>query len=104
MTISNRHTRFGISVAAVLTAMVLVTGGLAPVMNPAYGTTAISGRATAMSVSSPLGAVNFMDTGPISSSGGEIDVTPITIQNPVVTADGLLSVTMGSSQAESQSA
>jgi len=104
MTISTKYTRFGISVAAVLTAMVLVTGAIAPVINQAYGITSIGGRATAMSVSSPLGAVNFMDTGPLSSSGGEIDATPTTIQNQVATADGLLSVTMGSAQAESQSA
>src|SRR5437867_29159 len=104
MTISTKYTRFGISVAAVLTAMVLVTGAIAPVINQAYGITSIGGRATAMSVSSPLGAVNFMDTGPISSSGGEIDATPITIQNQVATADGILSVTKSSAQAESQSA
>ena len=104
MTINNKHTRFGLSVAAVLTAMILVTGTVAPAINQAYAITAPDGRATALSVSSPLGSVTYMDTGSLSSAGNEIDATPTTIQTPLVTADGLLSVVTGSDQAESQSA
>src|SRR5437879_9108390 len=104
MTINTKHAHFRLSVAAVLTAMILVTGVIVPAINQAYATTTVGGEAKAISISSPLGQVNFMDTGPLLSSGSEIDATPITIQNPLATADGMLSVTMGSTQAESQSA
>lgn len=105
MTIDNKYTRFGLSVAAVFTAMVLVTGTISPALNPAYAATTVDGRATAVSINSPLGAITSMDTGSLASSGqNEVDATPTTIQTPLATADGLLSVTMGSSQAESQSA
>lgn len=104
MTVDNKHIRFGLSVAAVLTAMILVTGAVVPAMHQAYAITTFGGRAMAMSVSSPLGAVNFMDTGPLSSSGDEIDAAPVIIQTPLATADGLLSFAIGSDQAESQSA
>ena len=99
-----KHTHFGLSVATVLTAMILVTGVIVPAINQAFADTTVGGRATVVSISSPLGSANFMDTGPLLSSGSEIDATPITIQTPLATADGLLSVTMGSTQAESQSA
>ncbi|MGI0088471.1 MAG: choice-of-anchor P family protein [Nitrosotalea sp.] len=104
MTINNKYTRFGFSVAAVFTAMIMVTGVIAPAINPAFAESTVGGRATALSVSSPLGPINFMDTGPLQTAGSELDATPITINTPLATADGLLSVTMGSSQAESQSA
>ena len=102
MTINTKHAHFRLSVVAVLTAMILVTGVIVPAINQAYATTTVGGEAKAISISSPLGQVNFMDTGPLLSSGSEIDATPITIQNPLATADGLVSVTMGSSDAESQ--
>src|SRR5256712_3634836 len=102
MTINIKHAHFRLWVAAVMTAMILVTGVIVPAINQAYATTTVGGEAEAISISSPLGQVNFMDTGPLLSSGSEIDATPITIQNPLATADGLVSVTMGSSDAESQ--
>ena len=105
MTINNKYTRFGLSVAAVFTAMILVTGIIDPAVNQAYASSTADGRATALSISSPLGSITSMDTGSLASSEkNEIDATPITIQTPIATADGLLSVAMGSSQAESQSA
>jgi hypothetical protein len=45
-----------------------------------------------------------MDTGPLASSGNVLDASPISIQAPLATADGLLSVTTTFDQAESQSA
>ena len=105
MTINNKYTRFGFSAAAVFTAMILVTGTISPAINQAYAATGVDGRATALSINSPLGPITSMDTGSLASSGqNEIDATPIAIQTPLATADGLLSVAMGSSQAESQSA
>ena len=106
MTINNKYTRFGLSTAAVFTAMILVTGIIDPAINQAYASSTSDGRATAISISSPLGTIASMDTGSLASSGKTvIDATPITIQTPMATADGLLSTAMGSSsQAESQSA
>src|SRR5260370_28188604 len=104
MTINNKYTHFGLSVVAALTAMILVTGTISPAINQAYAATTSDGRTMALSVSSPLGTATFMDTGSLLSSGGtEVDATPITIQTPLATADGLLSVTIGSDQANSQS-
>lgn len=103
MTFSYKLSRMRLYVAAILTGIILVTGVIMPVMSPAYATSSSSGRAVAMSIKSTPGAVNFMDTG-TSSTGNEIDATPITIQNAIATADGLLSTTMGSSEEESQSA
>ncbi len=100
----NKQTHFRLSVTVVFAAMILVTGAVVPAINQAYAATNFGGRAMAMSVSSPLGAVTFMDTGPLSPSGDVIDASPITIQTPLATADGLLSVTMGAAKAESQSA
>jgi hypothetical protein len=105
MTIDNKYTRFGLSVAAVFTAMILLTGTIDPAISRAYASTTVDGRAIAVSISSPLGPITSMDTGSLASSGAnEIDATPTTIQTPLATADGLLSVTTGSSNAESQSA
>jgi len=105
MTTNNKHNRIGLTVAAVFTAMILVAGTVVPVVNQAYASTAVDGRAIGMSVSSPLGSITSMDTGSLASSGQEeIDATPTTIQNSIASADGLLSVAMGSSNAESQSA
>jgi len=104
MTINRKSVRFGLSVAAVMTAMILVTGTIMPVVTPAFASTSVDGRAIAMSVTSPLGAVRFMDTGSLASAGNEADAAPVTIQNPLATADGLLSTTMGTDSAQSQSA
>jgi len=105
MTINNKYTRFGLSVATIFIAMILVAGIIDPAINQAYATTTTDGRSTALSISSPLGPITSMDTGSLASSGqNEVDATPMAIQTPIATADGLLSVTMGSSQAESQSA
>lgn len=103
MTSRTKYTHLGLSVTAVLTAMILLTGVIAPAINQAYATTATGGRAVALSISSSLGSTSYMDTGQLSTPGGEADATPTTIQNPLATADGLLSVTMASSEEESQS-
>ena len=105
MTINDKYTRFGLSAAAVFTAMILIAGIIDPAVNQAYASSTADGRAVALSISSPLASITSMDTGSLASSGkNEINATPITIHTPIVTADGLLSVAMGSSQAESQSA
>jgi hypothetical protein len=103
MTINNRQkTHFRLSVATVLMMAILVTGTIVPVIHQAYAVTTFGGKATAMSISSPLGTTTFMDTS--QSSEDKIDVVPIAIQTPLATADGLLSVTTVSDQVESQSA
>lgn len=102
MTINNKQTHFRLSAVAVLVATIMVTGAVVPVISQAYAATTFDGRAKALSIRSPLVNTTFMDTGP--SSGDENDATPIAIQTPLVTADGLLSVTTNSDQAESQSA
>lgn len=102
MTISNKTTRFGLSIVAVLTATILVTGAITPAISQAYAATTFGGRATAMSVSSPLVASTFMDTGSLGSSENIQYADPVTIQTPLATADGLLSVTTAFGQAESQ--
>lgn len=67
--------------------------------------TAYSGRATGLSVSTPLLSGTFSDTGPLPSQGGEIDSSAINMQTSVAQLDGLLSVTMGfDGIAQSQSA
>lgn len=101
----NTRTRFGLSIAAVLTAMILVTGAIFPAINQAYAATAYDGRAIAASISSPLGATTFMDSGQLSATDGEVVAAePISIQSPLATADGLISAAMASSGAQSQSA
>ena len=102
MTINHKTVRFGLAVTAVMTAMILVTGIVVPVITPAFASSGVSGRAVAMSISSQQGAVNFMDTG--TSSGSKAVSTPIVIQNSLATADGLLSTTMGTDNVQSQSA
>ena len=103
MTAHTKHTRFGLSVAAFATAMILVTGLTVPSINQAYAATTVGGESTAVSVRLPTGPLTFMDTGPLTSTG-ELDATPISIQTPLVSADGLLSFTIGSAKSESQSA
>ncbi|HEY8110248.1 MAG TPA: choice-of-anchor P family protein [Candidatus Nitrosotenuis sp.] len=102
MTIDNKQTHFRLSVASVVVAMIMVTGAVVPAINYAYADATFSGRAMAMSIRSPLGDTAIMDTG--SSSEDESNATPITIQTPLGTADGLLSVTTNSDQSESQAA
>ena len=103
MTINKKHARFGLSVAAVFTALIMVTGVIAPTINPAFAASTVGGEATAVSISSPLGPLTFMDSGPLTSVG-EVDATPTSISSPLVTADGLLAVATGATQASSQSA
>ena len=105
MTSNNKYTRLGLSVAVVFTTMILVAGIIDPAVNQAYASSTADGRATALSISSPLVTTTSMDTGSLASSGQNvIDATPVSIHTPIATADGLLSVAMGSSDAESQSA
>lgn len=105
MTIKNKQTQIKLYTAAVFASMILVTGAIVPVMSQAYAITTFDGQAFAMSVKSPLGTTNFMDTGPLSSSNNELrDASPIAIQTPVATADGLLSVTTVSNDVKSQAA
>ncbi|HEU5488054.1 MAG TPA: hypothetical protein VFV16_04445, partial [Candidatus Nitrosotalea sp.] len=104
MTINHKTVRYGLTVASVMTAMILVTGTIMPAVTPAFASTSVDGRAVALSVKSPLGTVNFMDTGALSASGNDAEAAPVTIQNPLATADGLLSTTMGTDSAQSQSA
>ena len=104
MTINHKTVRYGLTVAAVMTAMVLVTGTIMPVITPAFASTSVDGRAVALSVKSTLGSVNFMDTGALSASGNYAEAVPVTIQNSLAKADGLLSTTMGTDSAQSQSA
>ena len=104
MTINRKTVRYGLTVASVMTAMILVTGTIMPVVTPAFASTSVDGRAVALSVKSPLGTVNFMDTRALSASGNDAEAAPVTIQNPLATADGLLSTTMGTGSAQSQSA
>src|SRR6185437_10478763 len=75
-----------------------------PVIMPAFASTSVDGRAVALSVKSTLGSVNFMDTGALSASGNYAEAVPVTIQNSLAKADGLLSTTMGTDSAQSQSA
>ncbi len=103
MTNNTKHTRFGLSVAAVFTAMIMVTAILDSTINPAFAATTVGGRATAVSISSSLGPLTFMDSGPLTSPG-EVDAIPIAINSPLVRADGLLAVATGAATASSQSA
>ncbi len=68
--------------------------------------TTFSGRAFAVSVTTPLtGTVTFADTGQLPSQGGEIDATVLSVQTQQAQAEVLLSVTMGFDQhAESRAA
>ena len=54
-----------------------------------------SGRAMGVSVTLPIATLNLADTGQLPSQGGEIDATVLHVNNQLVTADVLLSVTMG---------
>ena len=69
-------------------------------------TTTFSGRAFAVSATTPLtGTVTFADTGELPSQGGEIDATVLSVQTQQAQAEVLLSVTMGFDQhAESRAA
>ena len=68
--------------------------------------TTFSGRAFAVSVTTPLtGTVTLADTGQLSPQGGEKDATVLTVQTQQAQAEVLLSVTMGFGQhAESRAA
>src|SRR5712692_1570278 len=68
--------------------------------------TTFSGRAFAVSVTTPLtGTVTFADTGQLPPQGGEIDATVLSVQTQPAQAEVLLSVTMGFDQhAESTAA
>ncbi len=58
--------------------------------------TTFSGRAFAVSVTTPLtGTVTFADTGQLPPQGGEIDATLLSVQTQQAQAEVLLSVTMG---------
>ena len=103
MTNNSKHTRFGLSVATIGVAIILVTGLAIPSINQAYAATTVGGEAKAVSISSPTGSLVFMDTGPLVSTG-EADAKPVSIKTPLVSADGLLAFTLGSTQSESQSA
>ncbi len=72
----------------------------------ADSTTTFSGRAFAVSVTTPLtGTVMFADTGQLPPQGGEIDATVLSVQTQPAQAEVLLSVTMGFDQhAESRAA
>jgi hypothetical protein len=100
-----KYTRFKLSAAAIVTAVILVTGIIDPAINQAYASSTADGRAMALSITSPLVTIASMDTGSLASSGQNIIyATPVTIQTPIATADGLYSAAMGSSTAQSQSA
>jgi hypothetical protein len=68
--------------------------------------TTFSGRAFAVSVTTPLtGTLTFADTGQLPPQGGEADATVLSVQTEQAQADVLLSVTMGFDQhAESKAA
>ena len=69
------------------------------------GNTTFSGRATGVSVTTPLTSLTLADTGPLPSGGGFLDATPIAVSTSAVTAQVLLSVTSGfNDKAESQAA
>ncbi|OLD11894.1 MAG: hypothetical protein AUI93_03865 [Crenarchaeota archaeon 13_1_40CM_3_52_10] len=72
----------------------------------ADSTTTFSGRAFAVSVTTPLtGTVTLADTGQLPPQGGEIDATVLSVQTQQAQAEVLLSVTMGFDQhAESRAA
>ena len=58
--------------------------------------TTFSGRAFAVSVTTPLtGTLTFADTGQLPPQGGETDATVLSVQTQQAQADVLLSVTMG---------
>ncbi len=104
MTFSTKHRQIGISIVAFSVAIILVMGSVGPLLNQAYAETSVGGQAIGVSISSPLGSSTLMNTGSLASIGGEISAKPIKITTPIVSADGLLSVAMGTSQSESQSA
>lgn len=58
MTINKKYVRFGLSVAAVFTALIMVTGVIAPTINPAFAASTVGGEATAVSISSPTGVLS----------------------------------------------
>jgi len=68
--------------------------------------TTFSGRAFAVSVTTPLtGTVTLADTGQLPPQGGETDATVLSVQTQQAQAEVLLSVTMGFDQhAESRAA
>src|SRR5216683_746812 len=72
----------------------------------ADSTTTFSGRAFAVSVTTPLtGTVTLADTGQLPPQGGETDATLLSVRTQQAQAEVLLSVTMGFDQhAESRAA
>lgn len=101
---TNKQTRFRLSIAAVSLSMILVLGTVVPVLNQAHAAPTLDSRAMAMSINSPLGSTTFMDTDSLYSSEAVRSAIPISIQAPLATADGLLSVAMLTDSAASQAA
>ncbi len=80
-----------LAIVLVVTAAIFVMPTL-----PAFASQdSFSGRAMGVSVTSPIATLNLADTGQLPSQGGEIDATVLHVNNQLVTADVLLSVTMG---------
>lgn len=57
--------------------------------------TVYSGRATGLSVQTPVLNATFADTGQLPPSGGEIEASALNMQTSQAHADGMISVTMG---------
>ncbi len=83
---------FGTIFAVTLLTTILV---LSTSTSALASTTMYSGRATGVSVDSSIADLSLADTGELSSQGGEIDATVLSVNHDLVDADVLLAVTSG---------